>query len=319
MAGVAAPERVQTVAGSLKRCGGRTEARGNALFDRPGHGGRRCQDGVAARSAGAPPVGLSKDHNCTVVGCFPRRREGCAVVLSYTDGSLVSFKREVRGWVRPSAERGCVHGFSARSRARMLQLLAMLRRDALPLFVTLTYPAVWSGDARQWKRNLHAFAEWLRRWSNGRASAVWKLELQDRMAPHFHLLVYGIPFVPYRLLAQVWYRIVGSGDVKHLLAGTSVEAIRSHRGVMSYASKRYMGKEWDSALALGRCWGVLNRSALPLSRRRRVFLSPEVANRVFRAVRKHSGLDVRMCYHLFSQSPPIWERFVIVSGGVESG
>lgn len=318
MVGVEAPERIRL--GSVKLYDGQRATR----WDRSGDVQRGrvggAQDVSAARSGAVTPLGLSKDHICTVGQCFPSGQEGRAVVLSYTDGSLVSFKREPgRYWSRPLKGRGCVHGFSARSRGRMLRLLAMLRRESLPLFVTLTYPAVWSGDHREWKRNLHAFGEWLRRWSGGRASAVWKLELQDRSAPHFHLLVYGTRFLPYRLLARVWYRIVGSGDVKHLLAGTSVEAIRSRRGVMSYASKRYMGKEWDSELALGRCWGVLNRSSLPLSERRRLFLSVEVANRVFRVVRKHAKLDVRTCYNVFSDAPSTWERFVIQAGGVDSG
>jgi hypothetical protein len=302
---VVAPEQQSARRGALKLC--RPASPGRALFE--------VAVDVVSRAAwscraAARPLGLSKDHNCTLVALPPGRKEGHAVVLIHTEGSLVSFKRESRGWERPKKERGCIHGFSARARGRMVRLLAMLRRDSLPVFVTLTYPRVWNDDYRQWKRNLHAFAEWLRRWSNGRASAVWKLELQDRSAPHFHLLVYGVPFIPYQLLARVWYRIVGSGDVNHLMAGTSVEAIRSRRGVMSYASKRYMGKEWDSERSLGRCWGVLNRSALPLSPVRRIYLTPDAANRVFRVVRKRSKLEVRSCYHLFVQCPSAWDRFV---------
>jgi len=202
-----------------------------------------------------------------------------------------------------------------------MRLLGMLRRDALPVFVTLTYPRVWSSDYRQWKRNLDAFGHWLRRWSLGKGSAVWKLELQDRGAPHFHLMIYGLGFIPRLLLSRVWYRIVNSGDVNHLMAGTRVERIRSYRGVMSYASKRYMGKEWDSLgkLSVGRCWGVLNRSALPLSRRRVFYLDVAEANKVFRAVRKWGKLPCWSAYHVFSGCPLSWERLVLGSGGIESG
>jgi len=148
---------------------------------------RGCSGPDAARSA-APALGLSKDKIASFFSFLRSAREGRASVVSYSDGSLVSFQRE-SGRVEQSKSkpRGAVcRGFSARSRARMMRLLGMLRRDALPVFVTLTYPRVWSSDYRQWKRNLDAFGHWLRRWSLGKGSAVWKLELQDRSAPHFH-------------------------------------------------------------------------------------------------------------------------------------
>jgi hypothetical protein len=66
------------------------------------------------------------------------------------------------------------------------------------------------------------FGKWLRRYSKGRCGAIWKLELQDRGAPHFHLLIFGLRYLPAALLARRWYEIVGSGDVNHLSAGTSV-------------------------------------------------------------------------------------------------
>ena len=307
MAVVVASEQQSARRGALKLCRSSAAApvHPSLQVEIGGIGQPSCSGGVAART-----LGLSKDHIDTLAECIPASIVGRAVVLIHTEGSLVSFKRESRGDWEPKEKRGSIHGFSARSRMRMIQKLATLRRDSLPLFVTLTYPRVWNEDHRQWKRNLKAFAIWLYRWSNGRASAVWKLELQDRSAPHFHLLVYGVPFLHHALLARVWYRIVASGDVNHLVAGTSVEAIRSRRGVMSYASKRYMGKEWDSERSLGRCWGVLNRSALPLSPVRRIYLAPDAANRIFRVVRKRSKLEVRSCYHLFVQNPSDWERFV---------
>ena len=54
----------------------------------------------------------------------------------------------------------------------------------------------------------------------------------------------------------------------HLAAGTSIERVRSARGVRRYASKSYMGKEcvmppgWEH---VGKFWGVIRRKSLPLS------------------------------------------------------
>jgi hypothetical protein len=35
-----------------------------------------------------------------------------------------------------------------------MNLCARIRRDAMALFVTLTYPRPWSGDPQAWKRGL---------------------------------------------------------------------------------------------------------------------------------------------------------------------
>jgi hypothetical protein len=95
---------------------------------------------------------------------------------------------------------------------------------------------------------------------------VWKLEPQRRGAPHFHLLLFGLEEgLSKDWLSRSWYEVVGSGDERHLRAGTRVEGIRSWRGVMSYAAK-YLGKleslpkDWLGGV--GRWWGVHNRGAM---------------------------------------------------------
>ena len=43
-----------------------------------------------------------------------------------------------------------------------------------------------------------------------------------------------------RWLERIWFEVVGSGDEKHLLAGTSADLIKSHFGVcdMSVVTSR---------------------------------------------------------------------------------
>jgi hypothetical protein len=132
------------------------------------------------------------------------------------------------------------------------------------LFVTLTYPGRWAGDWKRWKRDLDT---WRRRLFHRcpRAAFVWKLEPQVRGAPHFHLIVIGVPFLAKAWLSRSWYEVVGSGDPKHLVAGTNVQQVRSHRGVKSYAAK-YTAKQqklpesWQDGV--GRWWGVYGRARL---------------------------------------------------------
>lgn len=178
-----------------------------------------------------------------------------------------------------------IEGFSRASRRRMMLLLASLRMDELPLFVTLTYPGTFSEDPLSWKANLEAFRTWLVS-HHPQASAVWKLEPQKRMAPHFHLLIWGVDFLPAEVLAAAWYRIVGSGDRRHLLAGTEVRRVYSANGVKAYAAKAYMGKEFDGFQGVGRFWGVMNKRALPMAKKESASVEVWVATVLARTGRR---------------------------------
>lgn len=69
------------------------------------------------------------------------------------------------------------------------------------MFVTLTYPDNFPGDPNAWKLHLKAWLKRLKR-EHPKAAGFWKLELKARqsgesagqIAPHFHLLLWGIPF-----------------------------------------------------------------------------------------------------------------------------
>ena len=163
--------------------------------------------------------------------------------------------------------RGLVREFSRKSRTRLQQTLCAMPVSHVGrgvLFVTLTYPSEYAGDWRLWKRQLNAWLDRLRR-RLPKAAAVWKLEPQKRGAPHFHLLIVGVPFLAKEWLSASWYQVVGSRDPKHLVAGTQVQLARSHKGVVAYASK-YTAKperlpaEWQEGV--GRWWGVHNRPGL---------------------------------------------------------
>jgi len=68
-----------------------------------------------------------------------------------------------------------------------------------------------------------------------------ELEYQQR-APHFHLVVMGVPFLARQWLSRAWYQIVGSDDPRHLRAGTQVQRCKSTRKAhQSYAAK-YVAK-----------------------------------------------------------------------------
>lgn len=165
-------------------------------------------------------------------------------------------------------ERGAVRVFSKASRRRLLRFLHMIDRErsGTPLFVTLTYPREWPGDPRRWKRDLHAWLDRLRRSMPG-VWCVWRLEPQRRGAPHYHLLLFGVARLSIDWLSLTWYQVVGSGDERHLRAGTQVQQVDSWRRVIRYAAK-YLAKEtsdlpvgWQGGV--GRWWGVHQRRIAP--------------------------------------------------------
>lgn len=170
-------------------------------------------------------------------------------------------------------KRKVISGFSTDSRRRLMYAIASIRRDAeLPCFVTLTYPNKFP-DPKSSKRHLKMFCQRLAR-AFPELSAIWKLEPQDRGAPHYHLLVWGVSEQELRdFVPNAWHEIVGDGDENHLrfhlgLLGNQhcVNAVRSWRGVWSYASK-YLGKSFDVAgwddKHTGRFWGYVNKVKIP--------------------------------------------------------
>lgn len=187
----------------------------------------------------------------------------------------------------PPAKRGRIWEFSASSRRRLVSMVAATDPGARALFVTLTYRD-YPPDGRRWKRDL---ATWwkrvLEKWPG--ASCVWKLEPQPgRYAPHYHLIVWGVGFMPKEWLAWAWADVTGDVSKEHIQAGTRVELVRSHRGVLAYAAKYLCHRcearsredvesglsngtltqadleAWERWQAAGRWWGVLGRARVPL-------------------------------------------------------
>lgn len=223
-------------------------------------GGHRVSGGDPG---GAPAeVGLSNSHICT---SQPKGN-----VDIWVGGGLISCsKPKLQSKQLGGGRRGKVTGFSSSSRRRMLYLIGKIERVKLPVMITLTYPSEWPSSGVVWKNHLRRWWQRLKRRVPA-AGGIWKLEPQKRGAPHFHLLVWGLEDVPWvDLLVWVsrsWYEVVGSGDKKHLVAGTRVERIRNRKGVMSYATK-YLGKineagmeGWDEP---GRFWGVKSAQNIP--------------------------------------------------------
>jgi hypothetical protein len=178
-------------------------------------------------------------------------------------------------------------------------MLAKVKVDELPVFVTLTYPDLFDTRHREWKRHIDVLGKRLARLRNP-PGFVWRMEFKKRksgqslgfVAPHYHLLLWGRSekwcreYFPYN-----WYDVVAGGQLDHLYAGTSCEAIRTANGVASYVSK-YIAKgdkvpaEWS-----GRVWGVVGKKSIPFGKEVTVEVSERVAVAAVRMGRRFVGIN----------------------------
>ncbi len=209
--------------------------------------------------------GLSTAHICTLT--------------TYHGGHYAELRPPERtGRAGGGGPRGHITQFSRASRRRLQKVLASVdqNRISVPLFVTLTYPREFPGDPQTCNAHLRAFRERLTR-RFGTAACLWRKEYQKRGAPHYHLLLFldVPPSQLRRWVSEAWYQIVGSGDERHLRAGTQVVRVKSWRGARGYAAK-YLGKLEPSqpadlfppsqeAVRTGRLWGVWHRPLLPIT------------------------------------------------------
>lgn len=164
---------------------------------------------------------------------------------------------ERRAWTR-----GQVQEFSARSRSRMLQMFAKtdLRHIEHPAYlVTLTYHKDWPETSDGWKRQLEEYTRRLkRRWPA--IWYVWRLEFQERGAPHFHLLVFNVPPGQDIWLEAYWIAIVGRCCKWCLMYLADAVQCKSWEQVRRYCSKYCAKRGEDEPIEPGRFWGVQNRA-----------------------------------------------------------
>lgn len=183
-----------------------------------------------------------------------------------------------------SQKRGMINQFSHQSRYRLLTMAKNCNVNFCSM-LTITYPANFPRDGRLVKRDLDCFKKWLRREVEGIAG-LWFLEFQKRGAPHFHFLLsldladqgevivkrrsrrhghaldnYQTCKVVEERAAAAWYRIVNSGDPKHLRAGVSWEILEDSDAAAKYAAKHAAKPNQkhvpDEYVSVGRFWGKL--------------------------------------------------------------
>lgn len=254
--------------------------------------------GQRARPGGVPGDGGGS-------GRAPLSNAHIRPFVEYHEGSsILKTSKAIKMQKVGGGKRSGIKGFSHNSRLRLMYTIGAIRRDAeLPDFVTLTYPNEFPTVERA-KRDLKVFTQRLQR-KYPKAGFIWKLEPQQRGAPHYHLLVWGCKTS--ELLAWTvknWFDIAGNGDYQHFcfhlgaLKGSKpcVSKVRSWRGVWSYASK-YLGKVFDVAQWgdkwTGRFWGICGRTFIPFGAKRHIETDYRCVVDIMRFQRRYSGIKSR--------------------------
>jgi len=231
------------------------------------------------------------------------------VIEAFQQGNLLKFTvsnrvRRTTASHMPLREAGDIHGFSRGSRMRLLQKMSVIDKDAVfsspclsPKFITLTYGQAWP-DPETAKADLRRFLKRLSyhhfKSHTYEFSCLWRLEFQARGAPHFHLIIFGLPFTHKSRIRDLWgdsigrqYWDTGRKDRPFYAPITRIERIKSYNGVMSYSSKYtakpsvfnyrpYLSKDGqptengqpnttEKPTATGRVWGIIGKKHLPLS------------------------------------------------------
>lgn len=188
---------------------------------------------------------------------------------------LVKVDVDCQATRRGGGQRSIISDFSAQSRKRMLERLAMLRDTSGGFFVTLTYPGRFAWSPEECKVHLANFRKALLRRFPG-CGAFWRMEIKPRqsgesqgeLVPHFHLLIFGVnpPSLAYmrRWINVTWSRVAAYPDSPPQKLRTQCDEITSRRHAAAYASK-YAAKledcnkelfQSENSQSWGRHWGV---------------------------------------------------------------
>src|SRR3990172_2040103 len=163
--------------------------------------------------------------------------------------------------------RGNVTRFSRKSRKRLIEYCNRLdaKFKGRTVFITLTYPYLQT-DHQAAKRHLSNMLKRLQRW--GATTIIWRMEYQDNGSIHFHLICFGLPWLPFDDLKMMWR---GGIDYPDSALFVRIQRITSMRMLLGYVSK-YIAKlptlldiEPYPAVFIGRFWGIVGRKYAPLA------------------------------------------------------
>ena len=167
-------------------------------------------------------------------------------------------------YVHKTVKRGKIKVLTRQAVQRMKLHFRNVDQTAYKAMLTLTYPEKFTNDGKRVKEHRKLMVKWLLR--HGVNGLSWFLEFQKRGAPHFHIYLTNYPVGGVEAVSKHWFKVVGSGDEKHLqwhlgkLSGRPcLEMFRNAHAASAYATK-YATKQEQKEVPedyqnVGRFWG----------------------------------------------------------------
>jgi hypothetical protein len=213
---------------------------------------------------------LAADGSCDRVDRLRCPRVGGDRVSVLAQGTLLKVQR-VGAPPCGGGVRGEVRGLSYGSRKRWCESCARLTDQKGCLMLDTTYPdpvplppECHRDLAALWKRVKRRYP---------RASAHWMFEMNSEgerdYHPHFHLLIYGVPYIDVQWIRDAWAEVIGAPGFVWIQPVDSW--MRSYKYQAKYLSKGHQQPSLDYLTYLtgdcltGRMWGVLGREYLPVA------------------------------------------------------
>jgi hypothetical protein len=213
-------------------------------------------------------------------------------------------------------ERGVITEFSKKARKHMLETVSRMDwTKQRATFITLTYHEAVP-DAHVCKNHLRALLKRFYR-EYGQLAVLWRLELQKRGAWHFHLIIWGMPYLPKDDLLTDWRSITGQPTITQV----DIKLIDDAKKARSYVAK-YIGKDQVSSLldymtnrAVGRFWGMENRKNINWAERELYSVTISQGYTEFQtAARGHwgrVGYGTRVGFTIFVDDVQEWEQVLL--------
>lgn len=176
-------------------------------------------------------------------------------------------------------DKSAIGPWSKQSRMKLLRLLNRIDYGKVggSLFVTLTYPdRVMRTEYRERTQDRNVFLRYVEKHLGQKVSGIWRIEWEQRksgeytglLAPHFHLMLFGVEFLAWQKVREWWRKSTRAGDGPLV---TEVKRIYNEDGACRYLSK-YVSKYrsldisayLNSAVKFGRHWGCCRREGIPM-------------------------------------------------------
>lgn len=142
-------------------------------------------------------------------------------------------------------KRGAISlAFSRKSRRRLMDAFHswQIPQGWKRFHIILTYPKDYPNEWQIWKEHLKAFKRKIHKLFGQNMTGYWRLELQKRGAPHFHLFIALAPKVITnkglkKWVTRAWAKIAHSSDQYQGKYATTTKFIINDKMAFSYVSK----------------------------------------------------------------------------------